>query len=46
MPIELIWIAAVVGVGSCIVVYDVYSEATTQCRRILAKAAPTTVIRD
>jgi hypothetical protein len=39
MPIELIWIAAVVAVGSSIVVSAIYSEATAQRRRILAKAA-------
>jgi hypothetical protein len=40
MPIEFIWIAAVVAVGSCIVLSAIYSEATAQCRRMLAKAAP------
>ena len=39
MPMEFIWIAAVVAVGSSIVVSAIYSEATAQCRRILAKAA-------
>ena len=39
MPIEFIWIAAVVAVGSSIVVSAIYSEAMAQFRRIPAKAA-------
>jgi len=38
MTIELIWIAGVVVLGSCIIGSALYSEATTSYRRMFAKS--------
>jgi len=38
MPVELIWLAGVVAVGAAIVGSALYSEASEQYRRRLAKS--------
>ena len=42
MPVEMIWIVGVLGVGVGILGFDLYMEAATQYRRVLADPRQTT----